>query len=654
MAALSVQVPYPVFYDRDGVPLDNGNIYIGVANLDPVTNPLQVYYDEALTITASQPLITNNGYVYRNGTPAQLYVNVVNFSILVNDSKNLLVYNFPDGTGISAVASGIAITPSGYTTATNIQQGFDDLGASTGSSKVGFLQAGTGAVGMPAQTKMRQAVNMEDYIPVGTGGTQAGDSAALKAAIAYATTNQLPVILPARRIYWDGSIIAEDKVSLWGSGMPTVNVAKTALVGGTIIQGALSLTGDYIDLRNFGVDIGSASGVATADAIKCLATPLNSGKSLHTENLIGLCNSPASAVHALLFEGYAQHTGDNLHGINGYFGVVLKTRGVRIGSMKATDSSDTGIYFKSDDTYGQCSDVQVDIIEVNGAVDYAVRLQADSALMDNLQINQIRAKGHQTTVLAQVLNFTGAAFGSAYIGSIISEDATGDDVFVYNLKPGGRFDNLEINSIMSINPAAKVVNLLNEAGAEVQSVTIGTVYANYDTAVTDAVLDGAVFIGAGVKKTTFNNAFLLVNGGVSARLGALNYASVGESNVIGVRRARILGAGRPTNGYNAQTLSGSTATVVVPQNIAGGNTSLVKLTHAAPITITIFAPPVANDITFEPGHIFTLFNATNFLVTVANNGAGNVLNPGYLSVTLSVNEVRAWVLGDDNVWRGLP
>jgi hypothetical protein len=42
MAALSVQVPYPVFYDRDGQPLDNGNIYIGIANLDPTTNPLQV------------------------------------------------------------------------------------------------------------------------------------------------------------------------------------------------------------------------------------------------------------------------------------------------------------------------------------------------------------------------------------------------------------------------------------------------------------------------------------------------------------------------------------------------------------------------------------------------------------------------------------
>lgn len=129
MAAISIQVPYPVFYDRDGQPLDNGNIYIGVANLDPVTNQLQVYYDEALTQTASQPLKTSGGYVYRNGTPTQLYVNANNFSITVNDSKNLLVYNFPDGTGLGVEASAIEYDPpftgavtSGYTVADKLSQ----------------------------------------------------------------------------------------------------------------------------------------------------------------------------------------------------------------------------------------------------------------------------------------------------------------------------------------------------------------------------------------------------------------------------------------------------------------------------------------------------------------------------------------------------
>lgn len=138
MAALSIQVPYPVFYDRDGLPLDSGRIYIGEANLDPITNPIATYYDEALTIPAAQPLITSAGYIYRNGTPAQIYVNASNFSILVNDNKDLLVYSFPNGSGISPNATDIEYDPpftgaltSGYTVADKLAQyvSVQDFGA---------------------------------------------------------------------------------------------------------------------------------------------------------------------------------------------------------------------------------------------------------------------------------------------------------------------------------------------------------------------------------------------------------------------------------------------------------------------------------------------------------------------------------------------
>lgn len=92
MAALSVLAPYPIFNDRDGLPINDGNIYIGTVNLDPITNPIQVYWDEALTIPASQPIKTNGGYPAFQGTPSTLYVNADDFSITVQDKNNLLVY----------------------------------------------------------------------------------------------------------------------------------------------------------------------------------------------------------------------------------------------------------------------------------------------------------------------------------------------------------------------------------------------------------------------------------------------------------------------------------------------------------------------------------------------------------------------------------
>jgi hypothetical protein len=111
MFALSIQVPFPVFQGRDGQPLENGYVWIGEPNLNPQTNPVVAYFDAALTIPAPQPLRTLNGYVSRAGTPAQIYVDGVNFSILVQDSKGSMVYNFPDGTGISPDASGVIYDP---------------------------------------------------------------------------------------------------------------------------------------------------------------------------------------------------------------------------------------------------------------------------------------------------------------------------------------------------------------------------------------------------------------------------------------------------------------------------------------------------------------------------------------------------------------
>lgn len=151
MSALSIQVPFPVFQDRDGQPLDNGYVWLGVANLNPQTNPVVAYYDAALTIPAVQPLRTLNGYISRAGSPAQVYVDGVNFSILVQDSKGSLVYSFPDGSGISTDASGII-----------------------------YLPGGTNAVATTVQAKLRQTISVLDFgtAPLTTAQFQSAVTAA--------------------------------------------------------------------------------------------------------------------------------------------------------------------------------------------------------------------------------------------------------------------------------------------------------------------------------------------------------------------------------------------------------------------------------------------------------------------------------------------
>lgn len=141
MTALSIQPTYPIFTDIDGQPLEDGYVWIGQANLDPQGNPIQVYWDAALTILAAQPIRTLAGYPANSGTPARLYVNS-DYSIRVMNKNGSVVYSAPETT--------------------------ERYGNIITLSNLNFVQAGTGAVTRTAQNKMRESLSVMDFIPPGT------------------------------------------------------------------------------------------------------------------------------------------------------------------------------------------------------------------------------------------------------------------------------------------------------------------------------------------------------------------------------------------------------------------------------------------------------------------------------------------------------
>lgn len=111
MSALSVQPPYPAFAGSDGQPLENGYIWIGTVNLNPQVNPISVYWDAALTISAAQPIRTLNGYPSYQGTPSRFYVSS-DYSIQVLDNKGSVVYtslngNITGSTATNATGNGV-------------------------------------------------------------------------------------------------------------------------------------------------------------------------------------------------------------------------------------------------------------------------------------------------------------------------------------------------------------------------------------------------------------------------------------------------------------------------------------------------------------------------------------------------------------------
>lgn len=144
MTALSIQPTFPTFTGADGQPLENGYIWVGTANLNPITNPITVYWDAALSAPATQPIRTLGGYPSNSGTPARLYVNS-DYSIQVLDRKGSVVYSAPVAT--DRYGGGII-----------------------NANIVVYDPSGTGAVATTVQAKLRERISLLDFYANGVSG----------------------------------------------------------------------------------------------------------------------------------------------------------------------------------------------------------------------------------------------------------------------------------------------------------------------------------------------------------------------------------------------------------------------------------------------------------------------------------------------------
>lgn len=83
---------YQVFVDTDATALEGGKVYIGTADMDPQTSPINLFWDEAKTIPAAQPLLTAGGVVVRDGTPTDVFADKPTYSIRVRNRAGAAVW----------------------------------------------------------------------------------------------------------------------------------------------------------------------------------------------------------------------------------------------------------------------------------------------------------------------------------------------------------------------------------------------------------------------------------------------------------------------------------------------------------------------------------------------------------------------------------
>jgi len=229
--SLSIQPPYPVVNDTDGQPLENGYIWIGAANLPPITNPISIYWDAALTQPAAQPVRTQGGYPSNAGNPGRLYA-AQNYSILVQNSRGVTLYSAPQQTELFG-------TDSGGTGLTSYAVG--DLLYADGSASLAKLAAvvtgnvlrSGGVLTAPAWGKVDLATDTSGDIdlatqvtgtlPVANGGTGAATLAANNVLLGNGTS-AVQEVAPGT----DGNILTSNGTTWQSVAAPpkTISVAQ--------------------------------------------------------------------------------------------------------------------------------------------------------------------------------------------------------------------------------------------------------------------------------------------------------------------------------------------------------------------------------------------------------------------------------------------
>ena len=243
--------PKQQFFDAAGVPLVGGKLYSYQAG---TTTPLVTYVDQAATSANTNPIILD-----ARGE-ANVWLGTAAYKLALYSVTDVLVWTVDNISAADALA-------------------LADLSQSSGSSLVGYLPAGTGAVATTVQTKLRESVSVADFGAAGDGTTD--DTAAIQAAINAKASSGGVILFPAgtykitASLTWYSTVSANKPgISFVGDGRDST-ILKSYIANGPVfdIRGTKSFasggTGSYFFNGGgiYGIQFDGVNATGTSDAI---------------------------------------------------------------------------------------------------------------------------------------------------------------------------------------------------------------------------------------------------------------------------------------------------------------------------------------------------------------------------------------------------
>lgn len=353
------------------------------------------------------------------------------------------------------------------------------LASSIGATIVGWIRGAVGAVLRTVAEKLGDHVNARDFGAV--GNNIANDKAAIEAAAASIGLLGGVLTIPAG-VYHSpsGFLFSRSNIIVRGEGMPRVSDDLTKLEGGTILRGTVLFDGDNITVEDLGADHGidysdTHKAGAGGDGLVVHKVGLDAiRKNINVRNVIGLTrigdyNDATAAFHAVLLEGLRYGSADNVVGVGGWFGVVLKVADFQVGKVMGRENDTASVYLKSN------SYAPVDLVTIESAVasNYTARgfcgvlIQSSDAELQAVSVGSVAVMGGYTAL--RVEGETTQSCVSVAVGQLTTRGG------VSGLSARGPVYGLTIGNASIWEPSSiGVTTSANTSGTHPVDVHIGT------------------------------------------------------------------------------------------------------------------------------------------------------------------------------------
>jgi hypothetical protein len=243
MTGVIATIPKFQFSNATGTPLANGTLTVYLAGTTTLTNTWQDY---ALTSLNTNPVILDS-----RGECVLWLDSATNYKFVLKNSSGVVQWTLDN---VSGAASAPSLTAAFASFSAS-------LASSSGSSQVGFLQSGTGAITRTLESKERDAVSVKDFGAVGDG--IANDTSAIQLALNSAKF----VYIPAGTYLLTASLNVQSNTTIIGQGASSILKAGANLVYGLSAINVSNINISDLAFNGGGQTTNVATGFANAIGI---------------------------------------------------------------------------------------------------------------------------------------------------------------------------------------------------------------------------------------------------------------------------------------------------------------------------------------------------------------------------------------------------